>query len=56
MVDAVVKIDGDILKEVENFIKDNKYHYSSKKQLVTLAIVEFLKSHSLNIKSKKRAK
>lgn len=40
--DAVVKIDKELLKTIEEFITKNKFLYSSKKQVVNLAIIEFL--------------
>lgn len=45
MGDAVVKIDSEILREVEEFInqKDNKLKYVSKKQFIDLAVYEKLK-------------
>jgi hypothetical protein len=45
MKEAVVKIDGDLLKEVEEFInrKANKIAYSSKKHFVNMAVLEKLK-------------
>jgi hypothetical protein len=48
--DSVVKIDSDILKEVEEFInkKDNKLKYGSKKQFIDLAVYEKLKKEVLN--------
>jgi hypothetical protein len=45
--DSVVKIDGEILGKVEEFISENKYQYSSLKQVINLAVLEFLKSKSL---------
>ncbi len=50
--DGVVKVDSKLLKLVEDFVKKNKFTYSSKKQVVNLAILEFLNLHSLrnNIK------
>lgn len=44
MADAVVKVDADILKKVEDFInrKENKLLYVNKKQFVDLAIYEKL--------------
>lgn len=47
--DGVVKIDLDILKKVEQFLKkdENKHVYTSKKHVVNLAIIEFLNSKSL---------
>ncbi len=45
MADAVVKIDSDLLKQVEEFInkKKNKLKYANKKQFVNLAVFEKLK-------------
>jgi hypothetical protein len=54
MKDAVVKIDGNLLKRIEDFVKNNKFQYSSNKQVVNLAIIEFLKMHELNNSEKKR--
>ena len=53
MKDRVVKIDGELLKKIERFVKDNKFEYSSKKQVVNLAIIEFLSQNSLSKDSKK---
>jgi hypothetical protein len=53
--DSVVKIDFELSKKIDNFIKKNKFYYASKKQVVNLAIIEFLKSHSLG-KLDKRGK
>lgn len=50
--DAVVKIDSELLKGIEKFLERNKFLYTSKKQIVNLAIIEFLKSKVL--KGKKR--
>jgi len=47
MVDKVVKVDSKLLKEVERFIQKNKFLYASKKQVVNLAIIEFLNTKSL---------
>ncbi len=43
-MDATVKVDKKLLKRVEDFIKNNRFLYNSKKQVVNLALVEFLKS------------
>ena len=48
--DAVVKIEGELLKKIEEFAKKNKFLYSSKKQVVNLAIIEFLKLNTLKNK------
>ncbi len=53
-MDKAVKVDKELLKEIEEFIKKNKFVYSSKKQVVNLAIIEFLKSKSFKNKDKKR--
>lgn len=42
MADAVVKIDSGLMKKVEDFIKKNKFKYSSKKQFVDIAVYEML--------------
>jgi len=53
--DGVVKINSELLKKIEEFVKRNKYVFSSKKQVVNLAIIEFLKPYSLDKnKGKKR--
>ena len=41
-MDAAVKVDSELLKKIEYFVKKNKFTYSSKKQVVNLAILEFL--------------
>lgn len=43
--DAVVKIDSELLLQVEEFInkKDNKLKYVNKKQFIDLAVFEKLK-------------
>jgi K+-sensing histidine kinase KdpD len=43
--DAVVKIDSELLSQVEEFInkKDNKLKYVNKKQFIDLAVFEKLK-------------
>ena len=45
MVDKVVRIDSDLLAEVEAFIKlkENKFRYVNKKQFIDLAVFEKLK-------------
>lgn len=45
-MDKAVKVDKELLKEIEEFIKRNKFVYSSKKQVVNLALIEFLKLRS----------
>jgi len=55
-MDAVVKIDGELLKRVEEFVKKNKFEYVSNKQVVNLAIIEFLKSKELNLSEKSSEK
>jgi hypothetical protein len=51
MADRVVKIEGEILGELEKFISKNKYEFSSVRQAINLAVLEFLKSKSF-IKNK----
>lgn len=43
--DAVVKVDSELLKEVEEFInkKENKLRYNNKKQFVDIAVHDLLK-------------
>jgi hypothetical protein len=41
--DGVVKVDKELLKQVEDFVDKNRFLYTSKKQVVNLAIIEFLK-------------
>ena len=43
--DAVVKIDSELLNEIEEFInkKENRLKYVNKKQFVDLAVSNFLK-------------
>lgn len=53
-MDKVVKVDGKLFKKIEEFIKKNKFVYSSRKQIVNLAIIEFLNSKSFENKEKKR--
>jgi len=43
-MDSVVKIDSELEKKISELIKRNKFLYSSKKQVVNLAIIEFLNS------------
>ncbi|MCX6748282.1 MAG: hypothetical protein NT076_01635 [Candidatus Pacearchaeota archaeon] len=50
----VVKIDSGLMKQVEELVKKQKFVYSSKKQVVNLAIIEFLKSKT--VINKKRGK
>jgi hypothetical protein len=54
MAESVVKVDSEILKNVEDFIKERKYEFTSKKHVVNLAIIEFLKSKGFNKDIKKR--
>jgi hypothetical protein len=46
--DSVVRIDSEILREVEEFInkKSNKLKYVNKKQFIDLAVYEKLKKES----------
>jgi hypothetical protein len=54
MADSVVKIDEELEKRIEELIKKNRFLYSSKKQVVNLAILDFLNKHALNKNVKKR--
>lgn len=47
-MDSVVKLDSELLKGIEKLIRKNKYKFSSKKQVVNLAISEFLKKNLLD--------
>lgn len=53
---AVVKIDSDLLKEIEEFInqEDKRFDYVNKKQFVDLAVFEKLKKEGWNGREKKR--
>jgi len=44
-MDKVVKIDSDLLKEVEAFInlKRNRFRYVNRKQFVDMAVADFLR-------------
>lgn len=55
MADSVVKIDKELEKKIEELIKKEKFLYSSKKQVVNLALVEFLSKQD-NIKNNKKRK
>ena len=47
-MDAVVKVDRKLLKEVEEFVKNNRFLFTSKKQVVNLALSEFLNQRKLD--------
>ncbi len=51
---AVVKIDKDLLKEIDKFIEKSNFVYSNKKQVVNLAIIDFLKLNKFKESKKKR--
>jgi uncharacterized membrane protein len=53
--DKAVKVDKELMEKIENLIEKNKFLYTTKKQVINLAIIEFLKSKSLD-KKKKRGK
>lgn len=48
MADAVVKIDKELEKKIEQLIKKNRFLYTNKKQVVNLALVEFLNARIKN--------
>lgn len=52
--DKVVKIDSELIKEVEEFInkKENRIRYSGKKQFVDIAVFELLEKEKNNKKRK----
>jgi len=51
--DGVVKVDSELLKKIDLLIKKSKFRYTSKKQVVNLAIIEFLNSNLFNKLNKK---
>lgn len=53
MGDGVVKIDESLEKQIEELIKKNKFLYSSKKQVVGIAVNEFLNSNSITKPTKR---
>jgi len=53
--DAVVRIDKELEKKIEELIEKNRFLYTSKKQVVNLAVIEFLKSKNV-LSSTKRMK
>lgn len=54
--DSVVKVDKKLLKEIEELVKNNRFLYTSKKQVVNLALLEFLKSKKLSKDREKRGR
>ena len=44
-MDKVVRIDSELLREVEEFINldENKFRYVNRKQFVDIAVAEFLR-------------
>ena len=52
--DSAVKVDSELLKKIEELIKKNRFLYSSKKQVVNLAIIEFLNANKLDNKGEKK--
>ena len=50
MEERVVKVDSELLNRIEKFVKENKYEFSSNKQAVNIAILEFL--HLRNFEKK----
>lgn len=53
---STVKIDSDLLKEIEDFINsgNNKFKYVNKKQFVDIAVLEKLKKEGFKGGRKKR--
>lgn len=49
---SVVKIDSNLLKEVEEFIKEeeNRLKFVNKKQLIDIAVYEYLKKMKRSLK------
>lgn len=56
MSDSVVKVDKKLLKEIEELVKNNRFLYANKKQVVNLALLEFLNTRKLTKDKKKRRK
>jgi len=54
MADKVVKLDAELYKEVELFLekKENKYMYINKKQLIDLAVSEYLEKRKKKVKKR----
>ena len=52
--DSVVKIDLDLLREVEEFINlsENKFRYVNRKQFVDIAVADFLRREKMKVKKK----
>jgi hypothetical protein len=52
---SVVKIDGELLKRVENFIleDENKFKFVNKKQFIDIAVNEYLKGVEAKNEKKK---
>ena len=50
--DSVVKIDSELLNEVEEFINldENKFRYANKKQFIDLAVIDFLLFNKKKVK------
>jgi len=53
---GVVKVDEELLEKIEEFIKNNRFLYISKKQVVNLAVIEFLKQHNFKLNKKNQRK
>jgi|TARA_B100001964_G_C13708745_1_gene369324 K+-sensing histidine kinase KdpD len=53
--DSVVKIDSELLNEVEEFINldENKFRYANKKQFIDLAVIDFLLFNKKKVKRRK---
>jgi len=48
----VVKIDKELMKKIEELIKKEKFLFANKKQVINLAIIEFLNARSFKEKRK----
>ena len=59
-MDCAVKIDKELMGKIEELIKKEKFLYTSKKQVVNLALVEFLENRNIkkkeNLNNTKRGK
>ena len=58
MKEAVVKIDSELMKSIERFMKEknNRFIFLSKKQVVNTAIIEFLNKRKLDKRKKNFAR
>ena len=55
-MDEVVKIDSELMRKIEKLLDREKFLYANKKQVVNLAIIEFLNKVRLNSKGDNQGK